>query len=102
VTLTYTRNSDGCNASHPFTVFPNPSSPLIGTITQPTCSTPTGSVSLSGLPSSGNWTLNRTPGNVTYNGSGTSYNVNNLPVNITYTFSVLNANNCSSLSSTKL
>ncbi len=96
VTLTYTRSSDGCSASHPFTVFSNPSTPVVGTITQPSCSTPTGSVTLSGLPSSGNWTITRTPGSITYTGSGTTYTVNNLPPNTTYTFCVMSSNNCNS------
>jgi hypothetical protein len=50
----------------------SPSAPIIGTITQPTCPTPTGSVELSGLPS-GNWTIN--PGNVTGNTATTTITV---------------------------
>ncbi|MBK7524731.1 MAG: hypothetical protein IPI53_11400 [Saprospiraceae bacterium] len=54
---------------------------------------------LSGLPATGNWTITRTPGNVTYNGTGTSLTINNLPANTTYSFSVMNSNNCNSTSS---
>ena len=38
-----------------------PSTPVVGTITQPTCSVPTGTVPLSGLPATGTWTLTRNP-----------------------------------------
>jgi uncharacterized protein YjdB len=99
VTLTYTRTADGCSNTLPFTVNANPSAPVIGTITQPTCITTTGSVALSGLPSSGSWTITRTPGGTTYSGSGTTYSVTGLPANATYTFTVTNSNSCSSLSS---
>ncbi|MFZ1702738.1 MAG: Ig-like domain-containing protein, partial [Saprospiraceae bacterium] len=102
VTLTYTRTADGCSNSTPFTVNASPSSPVIGTITQPTCTTPTGSVILSGLPSTGNWTITRSPGLVTYSGTGTSYTVTSLPNDNTYTFSVTNQNNCVSNSSTNV
>lgn len=64
-----------------------PAAPTIGTITQPTCSTPTGSILLSGLPATGGWTLTRYPGEVTYAGSGTSITVADLQPNI-YTFTV--------------
>ncbi|MBK7524732.1 MAG: Ig-like domain-containing protein [Saprospiraceae bacterium] len=73
VTFTYTRSSDGCSNTLPFTVNTNPSAPITGTVTQPTCLIPTGSVALSGLPSTGTWTITRTPGGSTYTGSGTPY-----------------------------
>ena len=41
-------------------IIPNPTTPnapVIGTVTQPTCIIPTGSVILNGLPSTGNWIL---------------------------------------------
>ena len=40
-------------------VPPSPPAPIVGTITQPTCTMATGSVDLSGLPASGTWTLTR-------------------------------------------
>ena len=46
-----------------------PSAPVVGTITQPTCTVATGSVVLSGLPA-GNWTIN--PGGITGTGSTTT------------------------------
>ncbi|MBK7524699.1 MAG: Ig-like domain-containing protein [Saprospiraceae bacterium] len=99
VTLTYTRTSDGCSNTTPFTVNANPTAPVVGTITQPTCTTPTGSVVLSGLPASGSWTITRSPGGTTYTGSGTSFTVTGLPVSTTYTFTVTNSNNCVSVAS---
>jgi hypothetical protein len=72
----------------------SPTAPLVGTITQPTCSVTTGSVALSGLPSSGTWTLN--PGAIT--GSGTSTTVSGLAAG-TYNFTVTNAAGCTSLPS---
>ncbi|MFN8273383.1 MAG: hypothetical protein U0X58_00695 [Flavobacteriaceae bacterium] len=54
----------------------------IGTITQPTCSTPTGSVQLTGLPA-GTWTIN--PGAIT--GLGATYTVSGLATG-SYTFTV--------------
>jgi len=75
-----------------------PAAPTIGTITQPTCAVATGSVILSGLPSSGTWTLTRTPGGVVTTGSGTSTTITGLPTG-TYTYTVTNASGCRSGSS---
>jgi hypothetical protein len=74
-----------------------PTAPAVGTITQPTCSAPTGSVVLSGLPASGTWTLTRTPGGST-TGTGTSTTIANLAPG-SYTFTVTNALGCISPSS---
>ena len=65
--------------------------PTVGTITQPTCTLPTGSVALSGLPASGSWTIN--PGNIV--GSGTTKNITGLAPG-TYTFTVTIARGCTS------
>ena len=70
-----------------------PTAPVVGTRTQPTCAVPTGSVALSGLPSSGTWTLTRNPGAVTSTGTGTSTTVSNLAPG-TYTFTVTDASGC--------
>lgn len=76
-----------------------PSAPVIGTITQPTCSVSTGSVALSGLPSSGTWTLTTTPGGATSTGTGTTTTITGLTAGTTYTFIVTNAAGCSSTTS---
>ncbi len=73
-----------------------PTAPTIGTITQPTCANPTGSVILNGLPT--NCTITKTPGGETYSATGNSYTVTNLSAG-TYTFSVSNGNCSSSASS---
>ena len=65
--------------------------PTVGTITQPTCPSLTGSVFLSGLPNP--WTLTRTPGGTT-SGTGTSTTISGLAPNTTYTFTVTNAAGC--------
>ncbi len=74
------------------TVSPNPA-PTIGTITQPTCATATGSVVLTGLPT-GNWTIN--PGGIT--GSTATVTISGLTAG-NHTFTVTNANGCVSLAS---
>ena len=63
----------------------------VGTITQPNCTTSTGSVVLNGLPS-GAWTLTRSPGNITTTGSGTSTTITGLAPG-TYTYSMPAPNN---------
>jgi hypothetical protein len=72
---------------------PTPSAPVIGPITQPTCTVATGCVVLNGLPA-GNWIIN--PGNISGTGSGTT--ICNLPSEI-YTFTVTNASGCTSVAS---
>ncbi|UJF28802.1 PA14 domain-containing protein [Kaistella sp. 97-N-M2] len=69
------------------TVNPKLSAPTIGTVTQPTCSTATGSTVLNGLPV-GSWLLTRNPGNVTIAGTGTSATITGLVAGTSYTFSV--------------
>lgn len=67
------------------------SPPTVGTITQPSCTTATGSVILSGLPL-GIWTIN--PGGIS--GNTTSTTISGLTPG-THTFTVTNANGCVSL-----
>ncbi len=86
------------SATTAVTVNPLPSAPTIGTITQPTCTVSTGSVILSGLPSTGTWTLTRNPGGATQTGTGTSYTATGIPAG-TYTFTVTNSNGCTSVAS---
>jgi hypothetical protein len=71
--------------------------PAVGTITEPTCATPTGSVTLNNLPSSGTWTVSGNPsGSLT--GTGITGSVTGLAANTTYTFTVNNGT-CTSSSS---
>ena len=86
------------SGTYSLTVNPLPAAPLIGIITQPTCETATGSVVLNGLPSSGTWTLTRSPDNVSISGTGTSATVSSLNPG-TYSFTVTNAGGCTSVSS---
>ncbi|MDB0011709.1 hypothetical protein N9E20_02750, partial [Crocinitomicaceae bacterium] len=74
----------------------NPTAATIGTITQPTCSTATGSVDLSGLPASGSWTVTESIGNTTITGTGTTATFSGLTAGQTYTFIVSVAGGCSS------
>jgi hypothetical protein len=64
------------------------SAPVVGTITNPDCIS-TGSVSLSGLPATGTWTLTRTPDNVITTGTGTATTVTGLGAG-SYQFKVKN------------
>ncbi|MDP3393497.1 MAG: gliding motility-associated C-terminal domain-containing protein, partial [Sediminibacterium sp.] len=98
-TYNYTvTNADGCTSLASANVLintqpPTPTAPIVGAITQPTCTVATGSVQLSGLPL-GNWTIN--PGAI--NGTGTSTTINNLVAG-TYNYTVTNADGCTSLAS---
>jgi len=76
------------------TVLDLPSTPVVDIISQPTCLQSKGNVSLSGLPSIGNWVVN--PGNI--NSSGTTLLITNLSAG-TYSFTVTNANGCTSIPS---
>ena len=76
--------------------FNRASPPIIGTITQPTCSAPSGSVALSGLPSSGTWTMISNPATLTMTGTGTSALFSGLYANTSYNFTITDANGCTS------
>jgi hypothetical protein len=69
-----------------------PATPAVGNITQPTCLLATGSVVLNGLPSSGSWTITRSPGGTTTSGTGTSATISGLSPG-TYTFTVTTVSN---------
>ncbi len=72
-----------------------PTAPIIGTIFQPSsCSAPTGSVILNGLPATGTWTIN--PGSIS--GTGASITISNLNPG-TYNFNVTSAAGCISRAS---
>ncbi|MDP3946044.1 MAG: T9SS type A sorting domain-containing protein [Lutibacter sp.] len=82
------------SANYAVTVNTQPIAPTVGTITQPTCSTATGSVVLNGLPATGSWTIN--PGTTT--GTGTSTTISGLATG-TYNFTVTSAAGCTSSAS---
>ncbi len=102
-TYTFTvTNSSGCISPPTSNVKidsppPSPSVPVVGTITEPTCTVATGGVNLSGLPSTGNWTLTRSPGNILISGSGTSSSIQGLTQG-SYTYTVTNSAGCTSQS----
>jgi hypothetical protein len=98
VTCVMTSNATPCLTASPatsnaitMTVNPLPTTPTVGTLIQPTCVVPTGSVVLSGLPASGTWTIN--PGG--YTGTGTTTTIPSLAVG-TYNFTVSNGSCTSS------
>ena len=76
---------------------PTQSAPIVGVVTQPTCSVATGSVTLSGLPT-GNWTLTRVSDGVTFSNTGSTTTLSGLPSG-TYNYTVTNQAGCISAQS---
>ena len=92
-TTTYSGNTYNNYEAISIVVNSRPSAISIGTITQPTCALPTGSVQLNNLPV-GNWTIN--PGAIA--GTGSSYTVSGLAAG-SYTFTATNSAGCASVAS---
>ncbi|MHC0442180.1 Ig-like domain-containing protein, partial [Flavobacterium sp. 3-210] len=92
---TYTVTNNGCTADQELqlTVM-NVTSPIVGLITQPNCSSSTASVQLSGLPI-GTWIIN--PGNIA--GNTTTTTINGLTAGNTYNYKVTNNLGCESAAS---
>jgi len=93
-------NTEGCTSAVSANAVinpqpPTPTAPVVGTITHPTFQVATGSVVLSGLPSSGTWILIRYPDGFTSQGTGTTRTVSGLEPG-TYTFAVTNSFGCTS------
>ncbi len=93
-------NAEGCTSGPSDDVVINdppvvPSPPVPGEVTHPSCSSPTGTVQLSGLPSTGTWSVTRTPGDVVTTGSGSSTLIAGIPAG-SYTFTVTNEAGCTS------
>jgi gliding motility-associated-like protein len=80
------------------TVSAIPQAPIVGNILQPSCASVTGSVGLSGLPSTGNWTVITNPGGFTASGTGSTTTFSGL-ITGSYTFTVKNSSGCTSPSS---
>jgi len=102
-TYTFTVSNGTCTSTSSLNATLNPqptvpTAPVVGAITQPSCSVSTGSVALSGLPSSGSWTITATPGGSTATGTGTTTTFTGLPAGATYTFTVSNGTCTSSVS----
>jgi hypothetical protein len=76
-----------------------PTAPIASQTAQPSCTVATGTVSLTGLPASGTWTVT-TAGGATISGSGTSANFSSLATG-TYTFTVSNGS-CTSVASSSV
>jgi gliding motility-associated-like protein len=101
VTITVTTNNpegapcEAARATYLLSVTSVYPAPIIGSIIQPTCTSSTGSVELSGLPSSPDWTITVNPGGMTQQGSGTTATVTDLPAG-SYTFTVSVSSDCSS------
>ncbi len=70
-----------------------PPAPERGTVTQPTCMLPAGSVVLNRLPPDGRWTITRFPDRSEFSGSGTTTTVSGLHTG-NYNFTVTNAAGC--------
>ena len=98
VTYVITPTASGCpGTSTNYTILVNPilSVPTVGTITNISCITNTGSVVLNGLPS-GSWTINQSGTAITsYSSNTSSYTVTGLASG-SYTFRVTNASGCPS------
>jgi len=92
-------DANGCTSTASATINAapiTPETPVIENIEHPTCINPTGSVSLSGLPSTGTWTIIGSPAGVA-TGNGTTGNISGLAPGV-YTFTVSNSNGCKSSS----
>jgi gliding motility-associated-like protein len=96
-------NAEGCTSTASANAVINPqpvtpAAPAVGTIMQPTCALPEGSVILQDLPATGTWTLTRMPGGTTTTGTGTSTTITGL-LSGTWNYTVTNASGCISGSS---
>jgi gliding motility-associated-like protein len=77
---------------------PVPTAPIIGAISNPTCTISTGVVELAGLPPAGLWKITRTPGGVITTGSGSTLAISGLALG-TYAFTVTSSTGCTSVAS---
>ena len=99
-------NDEGCTSVETSEVSINaqpqtPDAPIIDDQIDPTCLVPTGSVVMSGLPS-GDWELTVLPSGTTLNGSTTTATFSGLQPGDSYTFTVTNADGCTSVESVEI
>jgi hypothetical protein len=73
----------------------HPSPPVPANVTQPSCGTTTGSITFTGLPPTGTWTLVSSPGGTIGKGNGSSATISNVEQG-SYTYYVTNASGCTS------
>ena len=97
-------NASGCNSAVLNNIVinaqpPTPSPPSISTITQPTCTTSTGSVTINNLPASGNYIITSFPVGDTITSNGPTAVIGNLSPNTNYSFLVTNTFGCTSSAS---
>ena len=101
-TYTFSVSNGTCESleTNSITINPVPvqSAPVVGTLVQPSCTTATGSVTLTDLPSTGNWTLTRISDNVSLTDSGSSRTIPGLPSG-THNYTVTNSEGCTSVAS---
>lgn len=83
----------GASESYVLIVDAIPSPPVIGNITQTSCNSATGSVELTGLPSTTNWNLTQFPGGISTIGSGPGTVISGLLPG-SYTFNVTTPGGC--------
>ncbi len=90
IIYTITGGCGSANATGKIIINSVGAAPTIGTITQPTCATGTGSLILNGLPPQ--WALTQYPGGTITTGTGTSTTIPGLSSG-TYNYSVIGTNN---------
>jgi photosystem II stability/assembly factor-like uncharacterized protein len=84
---------EGVPSSIFITVNPKPAEFILDSIAQPTCTTPTGSVYLSGLPDAGNWTLTNLTDSTTIAGEGSQFAIQDLSTGA-YQYGIANSFGC--------
>jgi gliding motility-associated-like protein len=89
------RQCKAARLTYSLSVTEAPEVPRIGTITQPSCTNPTGSVVLNGLPTKGTWVLTQNQSGTVITGNGSSTTVSGLTSG-RYNFTVTNSGGCNS------
>ena len=103
-TFTVTRVIDSCvSAGVNMTVIAPtiPNTPVVSSVTQPSCAANYGAVTFNGLPPGMPWTINASPNlglpnNGAFTGTGTSATFSNLTAGVCYLFTLTDTNGCTS------